>query len=52
MPGAKEILDQRNKYGEAAVHYAKNQPEIMALLVEAGADPDVEIGIKDPGLSG
>jgi hypothetical protein len=26
---AKEILDHRNKWGKAAVHYAKQKPEIL-----------------------
>jgi hypothetical protein len=42
--GAKGILNERNKYGKAAMHYAKNKPEIVAMPVRAGADPDLEIG--------
>jgi hypothetical protein len=44
--GAREILNQRNKYGKAAVHYAKNQPEILKMLIKEGANPDLEIGPK------
>ena len=50
QPGAKDVLDQHNKFGKAAVHYAKNKPDTLALLLEAGANPNIEIGPKDPGL--
>ena len=44
--GARDILNKRNKFGKAAVHYARNRPEILAMLVEAGADPDLSIALQ------
>lgn len=40
--GAKDILDIRNMQGRAAIHLAEAKPDIVAMLVEAGADPDLE----------
>lgn len=44
--GAREFLDQRNKFGKAAIHYTQNRPEIREMLIQAGANPDLEIGPK------
>ena len=42
--GAADVLARYNKFGKAAIHYTTARPCSRALLVQAGADPDLPRG--------
>jgi hypothetical protein len=41
--GAKGLVNTYNKFGKAPIHYTAKLPEIKTMLIEAGADPELQI---------
>lgn len=47
--GVPEILDVRNAFGKAGVHYVTEREDMLTMLIQAGADPELEIGQRQTG---
>jgi hypothetical protein len=48
--GAKENPGSPQQMGKGGRPLCKQKPEVLTMLVQAGANPDLESGPKDPGL--
>ncbi|KAK5174667.1 uncharacterized protein LTR77_001749 [Saxophila tyrrhenica] len=47
QPGVREILDVRNAFGKAAVHYAGEREDMLEMLRQAGANMKLAVGPRE-----